>query len=340
MQSSPLRPQGMGSFASWRLELFFKNRKQLADLTQFLSGHRITRVNITNKRKTDNLVDWNEIVADVGVPVDTCVHWSIKQNYQGAAEKTHAALKAFCEQLTSGEGHSKHDVLLVSGGGPKRAYNTVSALRKIAAESESQACRHNIEWHVAYNPYFPQEAEQRQESQRLHDKLRSGLVHGVWLQMGGDADRLEAALTLIEAAFDMHCSHQRPKLYGSIFVPTKQLLAQMRFRPWSGVYLSDEYLDTLEGAHKITHTILQQYYNAGVVPLVESKITSTEELRKVEKMLESAAGEEEGLLEGMRHSAAPARKRNVRKKSDDAARDVGDTKVIGEGSTRKCKKRA
>lgn len=30
------------------------------------------------------------------------------------------------------------------------------------------------------------------------------------------------------------------QLHGSIFLPSKQLLAQQRFRPWRGVFLSQE----------------------------------------------------------------------------------------------------
>lgn len=84
-------------------------------------------------------------------------------------------------------------------------------------------------------------------------------------------------------------------------MPTKQLLAQMRFRPWNGVYLSEEYLASVERAEQITHCILTQYHDAGVVPLVESRVTSAAELRRVERMLEQAAMAPEGWL---RHCAA------------------------------------
>lgn len=84
------------------------------------------------------------------------MHWSIKQNYQGAATETHALLKEFCEKITATTGHSKNAVLLVSGGGAKRAYNTVSALSQIVSENESAACRSAVHWHVAYNPHIPQ----------------------------------------------------------------------------------------------------------------------------------------------------------------------------------------
>lgn len=84
-------------------------------------------------------------------------------------------------------------------------------------------------------------------------------------------------------------------------MPTKQLLAQMRFRPWNGVYLSEEYLASVEGAEQITHRILTQYHDAGVVPLVESRVASVAELWRVERMLEQAAMAPEGSL---RHCAA------------------------------------
>lgn len=79
-------------------------------------------------------------------------------------------------------------------------------------------------------------------------------------------------------------------------MPTKQLLAQMRYRPWNGVFLSDEYLGSVPAAEKITHRILQTYHNAGVVPLVESRVASSEDLQRVEGMLENAAGVPRGTL--------------------------------------------
>ena len=39
---------------------------------------------------------------------------------------------------------------------------------------------------------------------------------------------------------------------GSVFLPSRKLLAQMKFRPWNGVFLSDEYLGSVEAATAIT----------------------------------------------------------------------------------------
>lgn len=67
------------------------------------------------------------------------------------------------------------------------------------------------------------------------------------------------------------------------------------------MYLSDDYLNSVEGAEKITHSILKVYYEAGVVPLVESKITTIAELRNAESMLEAATDAAKGSLTAMRH---------------------------------------
>lgn len=65
----------------------------------------------------------------------------------------------------------------------------------------------------------------------------------------------------------------------------------MKYRPWNGVFLSDEYLSGIEAAEGITASILKVYHQYGVKPLVESKIGSTAELRRCHEMLEHAGGE-------------------------------------------------
>jgi hypothetical protein len=60
------------------------------------------------------------------------------------------------------------------------------------------------------------------------------------------------------------------KLVGSLFLPTKQLLAQQRFRPWNGVWLSEAYLASPEGAADITREIVRIYREFGVEVLVEA----------------------------------------------------------------------
>lgn len=59
----------------------------------------------------------------------------------------------------------------------------------------------------------------------------------------------------------------------------------MKYRPWNGVYLSDAYLSGVEEAEQITREVLKVYAEHGVIPLVESKISTTQELRHCLDML-------------------------------------------------------
>lgn len=47
-----------------------------------------------------------------------------------------------------------------------------------------------------------------------------------------------------------------PQLLGSVLLPTPRLLAQMRFRPWNGVFLSEQYLSGVPEAEAITWQLL------------------------------------------------------------------------------------
>ena len=64
-----------------------------------------------------------------------------------------------------------------------------------------------------------------------------------------------------------------------------RLLAQMRFRPWNGVFLSSDYLSDVSKAENTTRELLDVYHQHGVTPLIETSIAKTEELRRVHQLL-------------------------------------------------------
>ena len=97
---------------------------------------------------------------------------------------------------------------------------------------------------------------------------------------------------------------------GSVFVPSKQLLAQMRFRPWNGVFLHDEYLASVDAAESLTAQLLGEYHAAGVVPLVESRVATDAQLQSAMQLLSAACGvPAENLLGGDTQRDAPAKRR-------------------------------
>lgn len=60
----------------------------------------------------------------------------------------------------------------------------------------------------------------------------------------------------------------------------------MKYRPWNGVFLNDRYLTSVEGAREITRQVLQLYRKYDVVPLVESSISTSAELRQCLDLLD------------------------------------------------------
>ena len=93
-----------------------------------------------------------------------------------------------------------------------------------------------------------------------------------------------------------------------VFLPSKQLLAQQRFRPWAGVRLGDEYLGSVEGAREITYRILKIFREHSVVPLVESKIYKESQLQELAAFL-GEGGAEDGAEGG--DDGRPAKTRRM-----------------------------
>lgn len=56
-------------------------------------------------------------------------------------------------------------------------------------------------------------------------------------------------------------------------------------RPWNGVFLSEEYLSSVEAAEAITAELLRAYAAAGVVPILESAVKTDDELQRAQALL-------------------------------------------------------
>lgn len=72
---------------------------------------------------------------------------------------------------------------------------------------------------VAFNPYFPNQADFAKEKQRLERKLQTGIVDSIYLQNGNDLQRLKEGLTFIEQA---QRDKGSVKILGSVFLPSKK----------------------------------------------------------------------------------------------------------------------
>ena len=79
----------------------------------------------------------------------------------------------------------------------------------------------HVPLHVCYNPYLPNDKDAEEERRCLGAKLATGLVAGIWLQMGSDLDRLQKGLQYVQQQVKQ-ASKDPIAIYGSVFLPTKR----------------------------------------------------------------------------------------------------------------------
>ena len=84
------------------------------------------------------------------------------------------------------------EVLLVSGGGAARKLDTIGCLERMSKARLTVPT--GIRLGVAFNPFFPSKEARATEQKRLLRKLRTCLVDSVWLQLGSDAQLMDASL--------------------------------------------------------------------------------------------------------------------------------------------------
>lgn len=183
---------------AWRQEVFAPPA-QLPTLAPMLHRLGVTAVNVPNKSKHELpglLESCRALRTALPASVDVCCHFAINNNYNRSADASFRALTAFMEQLGALDGCS---VLLVSGGGPCRALDSVGALERLA-DSPTLRQLPPLPLAVAFNPFFPDAERREEERQRLRRKLQAGgggMVSAVYLQAGSDAALLDAGLLFL-----------------------------------------------------------------------------------------------------------------------------------------------
>ena len=210
-----------------RVELFFREPSAALITIGLLGSHSgpkfptITGYNLPNKVNNDPLLanarTIRESFPDTAT-TDLCVHYSLKYHATKRGEQTVAQFREFLSSCDEGISN----VLLVSGGAggapgkPRAAMNTVTCLAQLRCENYMLPPGKEIG--VAFNPYYPTPAAREDEWQRLRDKLDSGYVTSVWLNMGSDTAILQETLEQLAA---MNLKERGVRVLGSLFVPSK-----------------------------------------------------------------------------------------------------------------------
>jgi hypothetical protein len=265
------------SFKNIRIELYFKTKQELKERVSWLQKqHGITAFNLVNHRDDDRLHEWVDIIREqCQAKVDISVHYSLK--FQKVKRKTpvehYNKLQSFLES------HRATEVLLVSGSIKSDVWNSAIALQKLTQDSTIE---HKQRVAVAYNPFLPDTKERDLERQTLETKLQTGRVSKVYLQFGVDLELLQEALDYLS----LSPASQGIPIAASMFLPTAKLIAQQRFRPWKGVFLSDKFLSGPDKARQVIVDLLRLYKKYDVEVLFEAPgIRNDKDMDLVESLL-------------------------------------------------------
>ena len=257
----------MSTLKNVRVELFFRTTKELQERVSFLSSKGIRSFNLVNKSNKDDVLGWTKVIQEHCAKeniseISICSHYSMKYNKSRQKNGAFAMLQDFVTEMNELDKASNHEILIVSGSGPKGKSDSVASLKNLKVTNGYPKIA------VAFNPFFPDENDYEEEKKRLLLKLSSGHVEKIYFQFGTNLERLREALTFLnDLKIDSATSFT---IAGSIFLPTKKLIAQQKFRPWSGVFLSDEFLENEDGARGIVLQLIKLYQEAGAELLIEA----------------------------------------------------------------------
>ena len=264
-----------------RIEISFKSFDELRNTLSFYQRNNLYKINVPckNTLKKDFLLKSIEIAKDEFPNIDIIPHFSILHEFKRNMINTQDSLLNFLQTV---ENLGCRQILLVSGSQKRSSLDSVSALSMI--KDTPLFFNQDISFGVAFNPYLPPYLFD-EEILRLEKKLQSGLVSSIWIQFGTDykllKSRIEILSRMISATINKNPKISKISLFGSILIPSKQFLARFKYRPWKGVYCSNEFLESEEMAHKIITNLLKTYKQNEICPLIETNITTDEHLKKL-----------------------------------------------------------
>ena len=73
-------------------------------------------------------------------------------------------------------------------------------------------------------------------------------------------------------------NYKKLNLFGSLLIPSKQFISRFTFRPWKGVYISENFLYSLKDFYDFTRELVCFYENNNITPVIETDSSSSEKL--------------------------------------------------------------
>ena len=266
---------------NFRIEISFKDIDQLIQKIEFCRDNNLNKINIPCKGliKKELLNLALKHIKDNYFDMDFVSHYSLFHQYIKNQKTSYDYLVNF---IRNHNNQNNNQILLVSGSKKKKDFEVINVLKKLKYEKNLK-----INFGIAYNPYFENKEFILNEKKRFISKIDSGLVNSVWLQFGSNVELLEKQIKFIKRIIDSSRNKKikEIKIYGSIFIPSKQFIARFKFRPWKEVFLSNEYLNSIEYSNLVTKRILEIYTNNNIIPLIETECCNFNQLNALREFI-------------------------------------------------------
>ncbi len=269
-----------------RMEISFKSFAELRLILSFLQENDIYKINIPckNSLKKDFLLNSIKIAREEFPQIDLIPHFSIFHEFKRNRFNT---LNSFIEFLQSVYSLGCNQVLLVSGSQKRSTLDSLSTLYFL--KDNILFSNTNLSIGVAFNPYLPSFLFE-EEIIKLEKKVQTGLVSSIWIQFGTDSilleRRIERLKRIIFYAQKFNSNKSNIMLYGSTLIPSKQFLARFKYRPWKGVYCSQEFLESVELAEKTVMKLVKVYKKYKILPIVETDVSTENKLNSLHNILQ------------------------------------------------------
>jgi len=254
-----------------RFELSFKNISQLEDKLTFCKFNKIKNINIPCKGliKKDFFNSTIKHISQYHNELNVTYHYSLYHQYSQNKEKSYKDLLHF---LRNSYSNTNYEILLVSGSNKKKNFDVINVLSKIKEERNLK-----VKLGIAYNPYLKKYYKVTSERNRFERKLSSGLINSIWFQYGTDIKVLQNEVNYLRKA----AKYEKIKLFGSLLIPSKQFIARFKFRPWKGVYITENFLCSTNDFCDFTRDLIQFYLNNNITPVIETDFASSEKLDSI-----------------------------------------------------------
>ena len=267
-----------------RVEISFKTFDELRSILSFYKKNNINKINIPCKSnlKKDFLLSSIKISRDEFPEIDIIPHFSIQHEFKKNSFNT---MNSFIKFLEAVKNIGCTEALVVSGSQKRSSLDSLSAISLV--KDKSLFINSNFSIGVAFNPYLS-ELLFEEEIMRLEKKLKSFIVNSIWIQFGTDFTLLERRIKILNSIISSTKKNSKSleiNLYGSVLIPSKQFLARFKYRPWKGVYCSNEFLGSVSYANKLLIKILQIYKKYKIFPIIETNTSSEKKLKSLESFI-------------------------------------------------------